>query len=487
MQETSNSTPYQGTDKLIFGIVLAVITFWLFAQTTLNVAPTMASDLGVTTNVSNIAVSITALFSGIFIVVAGGIADSFGRVRLTLAGLVLSAIGSLLIAVSPTGTAVWLITGRIVQGLSAACIMPATLALMKAYYDGAARQRALSFWSIGSWGGSGLCALFGGLVASTIGWRWIFWISIAISVVSYLLIKGTPESKVRQSKPMPFDWIGLIAFVVSMVALNVVIGQGSALGWSSPAVLGLIAVFMVGAVVFFRAETHGRNPFVDLRLLSNKTYSGATLSNFLLNGAAGTLLVALSLVQQAAGLSSLQAGLMTTGYLVAILATIRVGEKLLQLWGPRKPMLLGCAITGLGILLTTFTFLLAKQYIVVAFVGFALFGIGLGFYATPSTDAALSNVPNEKAGSASGIYKMASSLGAAFGVAISAAIFTSLSHMEGLSPMAEIALGRTDNLAARYAAAIALLFNVLMVLVAIIAIMWTIPKGNSQASGTAPA
>jgi DHA2 family multidrug resistance protein-like MFS transporter len=183
MHETSNSTPHLGTNKLIFGIVLAVVTFWLFAQTTLNVAPTMASDLGVTTNVSNVAVSITALFSGIFIVVAGGIADSFGRVRMTLAGLVLSAIGSLLIAASPTGTAVWLITGRIVQGLSAACIMPATLALMKSYYDGAARQRALSFWSIGSWGGSGLCALFGGLVASTIGWRWIFWISIAISVI----------------------------------------------------------------------------------------------------------------------------------------------------------------------------------------------------------------------------------------------------------------------------------------------------------------
>jgi len=81
---------------------------------------------------------------------------------------------------------------------------------------------------------------------------------------------------------------------------------------------------------------------------------------------------------------------------------------------------------------------------------------------------------------------MASSLGAAFGVAIGSDFYLA-SHMEGLSPMAEIALGRTDDLAVRYAAAIALLFNVLMVLVAIIAIMWTIPKGNSQASGTASA
>ncbi|HYK48851.1 MAG TPA: MFS transporter, partial [Terriglobales bacterium] len=132
-------------------------------------------------------------------------------------------------------------------------------------------------------------------------------------------------------------------------------------------------------------------------------------------------------------------------------------------WGPRRPMLLGCAITGAGILLTTFTFLLAKDYVIAAFVGFTLFGIGLGFYATPSTDAAVSNVPDDKVGSASGIYKMASSLGAAIGVAISAAIFTDLSGRPGLSPMADIALGRTDNLNIRFAAAIALLFNVAMV------------------------
>ena len=110
-------------------------------------------------------------------------------------GLAFSILGSLLIAISPAGTAVFLMAGRIIQGLSAACIMPATLALLKAYFDGAARQRAISFWSIGSWGGSGLCSLFGGLVASSLGWRWIFWMSIVVAVVSFLLIKGTPESK----------------------------------------------------------------------------------------------------------------------------------------------------------------------------------------------------------------------------------------------------------------------------------------------------
>jgi len=141
-------------------------------------------------------------------------------------------------------------------------------------------------------------------------------------------------------------------------------------------------------------------------------------------------------------------------------------------------MLLGCFITGIGILLTSFTFLLAKEYIVVAFVGFTLFGVGLGFYATPSTDAALSNVPGDKAGSASGIYKMASSLGAAFGVAISAAIFYGLSKMKGAPPMADIFMGRTDNIDVRYAAGIGLLFNVFMVIIAIVAIIITVPKAT---------
>ena len=221
--------------------------------------------------------------------------------------------------------------------------------------------------------------------------------------------------------------------------MSIVIGQGDALGWLNPTVIGLALVFVIAAVVFLRVEAGRADGFVDLTLFENRTYAGATLSNFLLNGAAGTLLVALALVQQGAGLSSFQAGLLTLGYLVAILGTIRVGEKLLQQLGARRPMLMGCAITAAGILLTTFTFLRARQYMIVAFVGFTLFGVGLGFYATPSTDAALSNVPGDKTGAASGIYKMASSLGAALGVAISAALFTALSGLESQSgPLSDL-------------------------------------------------
>jgi MFS transporter, DHA2 family, multidrug resistance protein len=84
--------------------------------------------------------------------------------------------------------------GRICQGLSGASIMPASLALIKTYWDDAGRQRAVSLWSMGSWGGSGFAALFGGLMAENVGWRWIFFASAAVSVLGMLMVRGTPES-----------------------------------------------------------------------------------------------------------------------------------------------------------------------------------------------------------------------------------------------------------------------------------------------------
>lgn len=483
-------TDWKPTDRWLLGIVLAVINFWLFAQTLLNVIPGIQGGLGIERTVGNLAVSVTSLFSGIFIVVAGGLADRIGRVKIMNAGIVLSIVGSLLIALTPENagalTSAMLLGGRIVQGLSAACIMPSTMALIKTYYQGKDRQRALSFWSIGSWGGSGFCSLFGGLMASSfLGWRSIFWISIVLSVVALVLVRGTPESQAAVEPGAParhFDWSGLVCFIVMLVAINVYISQGPQIGWLSWTGIVLLAFFAVFGLAFLQIETSKRTAFVDLKLFRNGTFTGATLSNFLLNGAAGTLIVSLGLVQVAAGMTSLQSGLLTLGYLIAILATIRVGEKLLQRYGPKKPMLWGSIITGAGILMCSMTFLLIGQYIVLSVIGFTLFGIGLGFYATPSTDAALSNVPDNQVGAASGIYKMASSLGNAIGVAISAALYVAAQSVDPqLIQSWGLFMGRQDNVALRFGGAVGLLFNVFMVLVAIASIILTVPSQRPQA------
>jgi MFS transporter, DHA2 family, multidrug resistance protein len=470
---------FVGNDRVLFGIIFGVLAFWLFAQTTLNIAPVMADDLGIETSVMNIAVSITALFSGIFIVVVGGLADRLGRVRMVRIGFVLSIVGSLLVGLAPSGSlaSTFLMLGRVVQGLSGAFIMPASLALVKTYWDGAARQRAVSLWSIGSWGGSGFAALFGGLMAENVGWRWIFFAAAAISLLGMLMVAGTPESRAVTKGAYRFDTAGVLTFMAMMVSLQVFATQGGNMGWGSLPTLGLLAASILFAVLFFRIESGNPNGFVDFELFRNMTYTGATISNFLLNATAGILIVAMTLVQVGGGMTAQQAGFLTVGYAIAIVAFIRVGEKLLQRFGPRLPMIWGSLIVGAAVVCLMPTSLTLGAYRVVAVVGFTLFGLGLAFYATPSTDAALSALPDDQAGSGAGIYKMASSLGASFGVAISATVFTALSDrptvwIEGVISYA----GRQDNVAVREAAFFALAINLLMVVAAIISIMRTIPE-----------
>lgn len=483
MATTTAPATYQGNDRLLFGLIMGVIAFWLFAQTTLNIAPDMSRDLGVTADTMNIAVAITALFSGIFIIVMGGLADRVGRMKIVRVGFYLNILGSLLVGLTPTGDLATpvLLVGRALQGLSAACIMPASLAIVKAYWDGADRQRAVSMWSIGSWGGSGLCSLFGGLMSQNFGWRSIFFVSIAVCLVGLWMMRGTPESKAPSGGHYKFDLPGVLTFMIAMVALQVVVTQGNDLGWSSPLSLGLIAITIIFGALFLNIESKSDHAFFDFKLFRNATYTGATISNFLLNAVAGTLIVSLQLVQLGGNMTAQAAGILTLGYAIAIILFIRVGEKLLRAYGARKPMIWGCLITGVAILLLSPANLLLGEYKYTAIAGYTLFGVGLAFYATPSTDAALANLPEAQSGAGSGIYKMASSLGAAFGVAISAAIFTALSAnnqsvrwLEGVITFS----GRQDNLAVREAAIIALGFNVLMIVVAILSIMLTVPKGK---------
>lgn len=417
-------TGYKGTNKMITGIVFGVITFWLFAQAMVNIVPAVQEDLGVSLRTINIAISLTALFSGMFIVVAGGLADRIGRKKITYVGLILSIIGSLLLVLA--NGSILLIAGRILQGLSAAAIMPATIALMKEYFDGADRQRALSYWSIGSWGGSGLTSFFGGAVATSMGWKWIFIFSIVFALLAMWLLKDTPESKAETTGTFKFDYGGLGIFIITMLALNILITQGASFGWTSPLTLGLAAVTVIGIIAFIKYEANRRNALIDFKIFKSRPYTGATVSNFLLNAVAGTLIVANTYVQVGRGFSSFQSGMLSLGYLVAVLGMIRVGEKLMQRTGARKPMIWGTILTLIGVGVMGLTFLPNLLYTITVFGGFILFGLGLGMYATPSTDTAVSYAPANKIGEASGVYKMASSLGNAFGVAISATVYSTI-------------------------------------------------------------
>ncbi|HEX8028586.1 MAG TPA: MFS transporter, partial [Vicinamibacterales bacterium] len=311
------------------------------------------------------------------------------------------------------------------------------------------------------------------------GWRWIFLAGAVVSLIGMLMVRGTPESRAKSDHAYAFDTIGVGTFMITMVAVLVFATQGAKFGWTSTLSLVLLATAIVFGALFFHAESRSANAFVDFRLFRNATYTGTTLSNLLLNAVAGILIVAMTLVQIGGGMTAQGAGLLTLGYAIAVVAFIRVGEKLLQRVGPRRPMIWGSLIVGASILLLMPTYVMLTTYRILAVIAFTLFGVGLGVYATPSTDAALASLPNDQAGAGSGIYKMASSLGAAFGVAISAAIFTALSADSSAVNWIAGAVtfaGRQDNLAIREAALVAFVANLLMVAAAVVSIVLTVPK-----------
>jgi DHA2 family multidrug resistance protein-like MFS transporter len=483
----------KGNDKLLIGIVLGVLTFWMCAGTVGTVARAILTDINggaidtvanpyVNLNQMNLAVSITALFSGLFIVFMGGLADRVGRVRIALVGNGLGIVGSVLIIFASGSLALpLLLTGRAIQGLSAACIMPTTLSLVKSYWDGADRQRAVSMWSIGSWGGSGLAAVFGGFVASNFNWRYVFYASIVVSANAIFLVWGTPESRADVSTHAKFDVVGLGIFMVTVLALMIVLIFGRQLGWTSTLTLVLAAVAIVGGTAFFFFERTQAHPFIDFGLFKNTTFTGATISNFVLNGTIGLLIVSQQMLQIARPelFDPWKAGLLTIGYAVAIIAFIRVGEKLLRRFGPRKPMLWGAMVVALSCILLMPTNILVGPYTVLAVISYSLFGIGLAFYATPSTDAALSNLPPAEAGAGAGIYKMASSLGSAIGAALSLTIFSSFLGT-GVTIVGELlhTQGIQSNAAVRQAGLVTFMFNLVLTLIAIISIMMTVPKGK---------
>lgn len=472
-----------GNDRILIGFILAVLTFWLFANSMLNIAPLMSRDLGIGANSINIAVSLAALFSGIFVVVFGGLADQLGRAKILKIGLYLSIIGSILIAVIPSGAAAepLLLIGRALQGLSAACIMPTSLGLLKILWEGPAQQRAISFWSMGTFGGSGLAALFSGIVATNLGWRWIFILSVVVAAIALFLLKKLPESKKESAGKYAPDWVGILLFLTAIVCLELFITKGGSFGYISLTSLALILGGTVAALLFYRYETRNSNHFFDFALFNNSVFSGAILCNFLMNASSGIIIVALTLMQTAAGYSAQQAGMLTLGYAISVILFIRAGERLMRKIGARKPMVWGSLIVALATVLVMQTYLLAGTYRILAMVAFTLFGTGLAFFATPATTAALSNLPLEQSGAGAGIFKMASSLGAGFGIAIAAGIFTSVSASpETQNWMPDFFSGRQDNLQYRLAAIPALASVLIFAILSAIVAHHKIPKDGGK-------
>lgn len=484
----TSSVTFQGNDRLLVGFILGLIGFWLFSQTILNTSTIITEQLGFSPYEMNLAVAASTFLSGLTVVLSGSLADRYGRIRWINIGFLINILGALLIFCVQAGAwaAPMLIAGRMLQGLAIGAIMPASLALLKVYWQGQRQQRAISLWSLGSWGGGALCALVGGAVANLdLGaiqaWRLPFVLSAMASVIGFLLVRGTPEHR-AQEHPRPLDVRGIILFMLTLSGLLLFASFGAKWGWSSITTKIDVIVTIVSGLVFVIVERRQRDPFIDFSLLSNKQFTGATVSNMMFNSMAGFLIMTQTLLQLGCGLEGSTAGYLTIGYAVCQVAFIRVGEVILRKLGARKPMIWGCLLVMSSIVLLAVVSIWQRTNTPLVAVAYTLFGIGMALYATPSTSVALINLPQEQAGAGAGIYKMASSLGGAFGVVISMTIFSTIRQSSSptwISGFLSFADPQTD-LAVREAGAYALLFHFISIAIAVLVILYTIPPARGD-------
>ncbi|HFV7860331.1 TPA: MFS transporter [Staphylococcus aureus] len=418
-----NNTQSSPRSNIIIAIMLSALTYWLFAQSFINIGPLVGQTYQTSPAVLNLSISLTSFATGIFMVAAGDIADKIGQLRMTYMGLIISMFASLLLIISDI-TAL-LIIGRILQGLSAAILLPSTVGVLNNQFKGDHLRRAISYLMISTVGGIGLAGVIGGLIATNFGWQTNFIISIVIAFIAILLLKGTPEKVSQHSHRHPFDYKGMSIFAVMIGSFTLLLTQGFEQGWFSTFSFICLSIIIITTLIFIIERRH-EVPFIDFSVLRNRPFIGAFLNNFVLNSGLGVTVVFFIYAQTHLGLSAAQSGLVTLPYAIVAVAMIRLGEKATLRFGGKLMLIIGPLFPVIGITIISMTSLQPSKYIIAVVIGFVICAIGNGLVATPGLTIAIFSMPNEKVGLATGLYKMSGTLGGAFGIALSTTVFSML-------------------------------------------------------------
>ncbi|HHS2975811.1 TPA: MFS transporter [Staphylococcus argenteus] len=420
MNHTQSST----RSHIIIAIMLSALTYWLFAQSFINIGPLVGQTYHTSPAILNLSISLTSFATGIFMVAAGDIADKIGQLKMTYIGLIASIIGSILLIISDI-TAL-LILGRILQGLSAAILLPSTVGVLNHQFNGDHLRRAISYLMISTVGGIGLAGVIGGLIATNFGWQTNFIISIVIALIAILLLKGTSETVRQHRIHHPFDYKGMTVFAVMIGSFTLLLTQGFEQGWFSKFSYICLSTFIISTIIFIIIERRLTAPFIDFAVFRNRPFIGAFLNNFVLNSGLGVTVVFFIYAQTHLGLSAAQSGLVTLPYAIVAIAMIRLGEKATLRFGGKLMLIIGPLFPVIGITVISMTQLSASQYVMAVVIGFVICAIGNGLVATPGLTIAIFSMPNEKVGLATGLYKMSGTLGGAFGIALSTTVFSML-------------------------------------------------------------
>jgi EmrB/QacA subfamily drug resistance transporter len=380
------------------------------------------------------------------LILGGGLTDYFGRRRMFTIGLFGFLATSVLCGLAPN--VYTLIVFRLLQGATGALVVPGSLAIIAASFEGEQQGRAFGVWAGASAATSILGPFVGGVLVNSISWRAAFFVNVPFLLVAVWAMRHVPESRDEEASGH-FDWLGsvVVALAVGGLAFGTIRGQQSL--WTDVGGFVALGVGAVAAIAFPILMVKRRNPLVPPSLFQSRNFTVTNISTFVIYGALyvslsfqGLFLIGtLGYNEPAAGIAGLPAVLFLT------LFSTRFG-KLAARYGPRLFMAVGPFIMGLGLLyLVRFpadsspwiagwsegeTILPPGDYFVDLLPSLIIFGIGLMIMVAPLTTALMTSVPKHNSGVASAINNAISRVGAPLVgallfVAVASSFYTAIS------------------------------------------------------------
>src|SRR5436190_8126880 len=402
----------------VLGLVCVAQFMVILDATIVNVAlPTIESGLHFSpTGLQWIVNAYTLVFGG-FLLLGGRAADLFGTQRLFIAGLVLFTGASLVNGIAASSG--MLVGGRAVQGLGAALVSPAALAIVtRTFRDGAERTKALGVWSAIAAGGGAAGLLLGGVLTETLSWRWVFFINLPIGIAAALLALRMISNEVGEEKPETSDVAGAVTVTGGLLVLVYAIVKAESYGWGSAKTLGLFAAAVGLLAAFVAIELRSRAPLIRLDIFRTRSLSTANGAMLLVaSGLFAMFFFASLYTQQLRGYSPIQAGLAFLPFTAGIVIGAGLAQQFITRVGVRTVTLTGLSIATVGMLLFT-QLSLTGSYLGELFPAVIVTSIGMGLTFVPVTLLATTNVPGEDAGLASGLFNTSQQIGGALGLAI---------------------------------------------------------------------
>ncbi|MFD9794664.1 MFS transporter [Streptomyces sp. NPDC059070] len=419
----------KGDGKGIALLVIASCQLMVVLDITIvNIAlPHIQSALDFSTTSLAWVVSAYTLTFGGLLLLGGRTGDILGRRRVFVFGVLLFAVASLLGGLSQSSGQ--LLAARAVQGVGGAIASPTALALITTTFrEGPERNRAFGVFAAVSAGGGAIGLLAGGMLVQWLDWRWVFFVNVPIAV---LIVLATPRHiKESERHPGHFDFAGALTSTLGMGALVYGFIRAAQEGWRDALTLASFGAAVLLLVTFVLVERRSRRPITPLHMFADRNRAGTYGIMLSLAAAIFGMFFFLTLfVQDVLGFSPLRAGLAFLPVSAVIAVGAGTASQLLPKYGPKPFMVTGSVLAAAGLSWLTLTDV-HSTYLGSILGPMLVFSLGMGMNFVSLTLMAVSDVPQEETGAASGMLNATQQVGGSLGLSILVTVFGTASGNE---------------------------------------------------------